>query len=147
MDKIEKRMLVLAVLLLGSFVFALLYNAYGRKIDEPECTPYNAKFTDPKLKKIDEHHYELYAVAHMWAFEPSQIQVPEGSTVDLYLTSADVVHGYDIERKGLNLMAIPGTVNRGTIVFDKAGAYKITCNEYCGYGHQSMQGEILVTLK
>jgi len=70
--------------------------------------------------------------------------VPAGSDVDIYLTSSDVVHGFNISEKAVNLMAVPGAINKKTVHFEKAGIYKIVCHEYCGIGHHSMEGEIIV---
>lgn len=147
MNKYEQRIIVLTGCLMGIFLFALLYNAFSRKIDVPTCLPFDTKFEKPQVKQVDNNHYEIYAIAHMWTFEPSDISIPAGSTVDLYLTSTDVVHGFDITRKDINLMAVPGGVNKKTIRFDEPGKYKVVCNEFCGSGHQNMMGEITVTYK
>lgn len=144
MNKYEIRVLLASGCVLIIFLFALLYNAFSRKINLPTCVPYSKTFEHPQLKKVDDSTYELYVVAQMWAFSPDQIEVPTGSTVDLYLTSKDVVHGFDIDRKALNLMAVPGAVNTATIKFSEAGTYNIICHEYCGAGHQNMLGRFVV---
>lgn len=145
MNKYEQRAIIVAGSLMGVFLFALLYNAFSRKIDVPSCTPFSAKFEKAQVKKVDDHRYEIYVVAHMWTFDPGDISIPAGSTVDLYLTSTDVVHGFEITRKDVNLMAVPGGITKKTIVFNEPGKYNIVCNEYCGYNHQNMLGEITVT--
>jgi len=55
-----------------------------------------------------------------------------------------VVHGFHIERKAVNLMAVPGAVNKVTVKFTDAGVYRIVCHEYCGVGHQNMMGLVNV---
>ena len=147
MNKYELRIITATGVLLMSFLFAVLYAAYDRKLDVPACVPFNASFKEPRVKQVDSLTYEVYVVAKMWGFEPSQIDLPVGSTVDFYLTSNDVVHGFDISRKGVNMMAIYGAVNKTTVKFEKPGVYKILCHEYCGTGHQNMQGEIIVNYK
>jgi len=144
MNKYETRIILLAGSTLSIFLFALLFNAFSRKIDVPSCVPYNRRFEQPTLKQVDDKTYELYMVAQMWSFAPEEIQIPAGSTVDLYLSSKDVVHGFNIVDKVVNLMAIPGAVNKTTLHFDKAGVYRIVCHEYCGVGHQNMLGKIRV---
>jgi len=42
-------------------------------------------------------------------------------------------------------MAVYGNINKTTVKFENPGIYKITCHEYCGVGHQSMQAEVIVT--
>jgi cytochrome c oxidase subunit 2 len=147
MNKYELRVMVLTGGLLSIFLFALLYNTFSRKIDVPTCVPYTGAFKKPHIKKVDNLTYEVYSVAHMWAFEPNEITIPAGSTIDLYLTSSDVVHGYNIVLKGINLMAVPGGVSKTKITFNDAGIYRVVCHEYCGSGHQYMMGKIIVTDK
>ncbi|QES89370.1 cupredoxin domain-containing protein [Rhizosphaericola mali] len=147
MNKYEQRIILITGCLMGLFLFAILYNVFSRKIDVPACTPFSTNYEKPQVKKVDSLRYEIYAIAHMWTFEPSDISVPAGSTVDLYLTSTDVVHGFDIARKDINLMAVPGGVTKKTIHFDEPGVYHVVCHEYCGAGHQNMMGDIKVTYK
>ena len=126
------------------FIFSLVYAKAGRRIDVPECLPYNKAYEITAVKQIDKDLYQVYAVAQMWQFQPAQIYIPVGSTVDFYLTSKDVVHGFDIYEKNVNMMAVYGGINKTTVKFDKPGVYKITCHEYCGIGHQNMQAEVIV---
>ena len=142
-DKSEKKVIIITGVVLALFIFSILY-ARGKNNDLPECLPYDKAYTEPKVTKLDEKTYQVFAVAKMWSFEPAQINIPTGSEVDFYLTSKDVVHGFNISQKNVNLMAIYGSINKTTVKFDKPGVYKITCHEYCGVGHQAMQGEVIV---
>lgn len=143
MDKSEKRIIMITGGLLSLFIFSILY-ARNKYNDIPECLPYNKAYETPKVTKIDEKTYQVYSVAKMWQFEPSEIYIPVGSEVDFFVTSKDVVHGFNIAEKNVNLMAIYGNISKQTVKFDKAGVYKITCHEYCGVGHQNMQAEVIV---
>ena len=145
MNKYEQRAIMVAGSLMGVFLFALLYSAFSRKIDVPSCTPFNTRFEKSQVKKVDDNRYEIYVVAHMWTYDPGDISIPAGSTVDFYLTSTDVVHGFEITRKDINLMAVPGGITKKTVSFKEPGIYPIVCNEYCGYNHQNMLGAITVT--
>ncbi|MBD1392927.1 cupredoxin domain-containing protein [Mucilaginibacter glaciei] len=147
MNKYEIRVIVLAGLLLSAFFFAILYNDFSRNIDVPACVTYSGTFKVPHVKKLDRSTYEVYGVAKMWAFTPEDLTFPEGSTIDLYLTSDDVVHGFNIVKKGVNLMAVPGATTKTTVTFETAGVYRILCHEYCGSGHQYMMGKITITPK
>ena len=147
MDKIEQKVILWSGVLLTTFLASLLYAMKAKKIDLPECVPYNVAFKNPHFKQIDSATYELFAVAKMWSFEPSEMTIPAGSDVDIYLTSKDVVHGFLIEKKALNMMAVPGAIGKQTVHFENPGVYKIVCHEYCGVGHQNMQAEIIVTEK
>jgi cytochrome c oxidase subunit II len=142
-DKYEKRVIIITGVVLSLFIFSMLYGR-SKYNDLPECLPYDKVYQEPRVTKLDEKTYQVYAVASMWQFEPAQIYIPIGSEVDLFLTSKDVVHGFNIHEKNVNMMAVYGNINKQTVKFDKAGVYKITCHEYCGIGHQNMQAEIIV---
>ena len=145
MDKYELRAILMSGSLMAVFFTALLFNLYDRKIDVPECTPYTGVFKEPHVTQLDKNTYQAFVTAGMWAFAPTGMKFPKGSTVDFYLTSKDVVHGFLIEHKGVNLMAIPGTMNKVTVKFNEPGEYRIVCHEYCGAGHQNMMSAIDVT--
>jgi cytochrome c oxidase subunit 2 len=144
MDKIELRVIAATGVLLSVFLMSVLYAATVRKIDVPDCVPYSGTFKTAQVKHVDSNVYEGFFVAKMWTFEPSEVYLPVGSDLDIYLTSQDVVHGFHIEKKGINLMAVPGAITKQTVRFDEPGVYKIVCHEYCGTGHQNMETEIIV---
>lgn len=144
MDKTEKRIIVSSLLLMGLFVFSLLYAKNKYKSDVPECLPYDKAYEEPKVIRLDEKTYQVFAVAQMWQFLPAEIYIPVGSEVDFYLTSKDVVHGFNISEKNVNMTAIYGNLNKTTVRFDKPGIYDIVCHEYCGIGHQNMRAQVIV---
>lgn len=143
-DKIEKGVIITTLCLIALFVFSLLYAKNKYRSDVPECIPYDKAYEIPKVNKIDEKTYQVFAVAQMWQFQPSEISVPAGSEVDFFLTSKDVLHGFHIYEKNVNMMAVYGGINKTTVKFDEPGIYKIVCHEYCGVGHQNMEGKVLV---
>ena len=143
MDSSEKKVIGITGAVLALFIFSILYSR-GRNNELPECLPFNKAYLEPKITRLDEKTYQVYAVAQMWQFQPNQINIPAGSEVDFFVTSKDVVHGFNISEKNVNLMAIYGNINKTTVKFEKPGIYKITCHEYCGVGHQAMQAEVIV---
>jgi cytochrome c oxidase subunit II len=143
-DKSEKKVISVTLALIGLFVFSLLYAKGRYKSDVPECLPYNKVYTQPKVIQLDTSTYQVYAVASMWRFEPAAIYIPVGSEVDFFLTSNDVVHGFNIAKKNVNMMAVQGAINKTTVKFDKPGVYDIVCHEYCGTGHQNMRAQVIV---
>lgn len=143
-DKYEKKILVATLGLIGLFVFSLLYARDKYRTDLPECLPYNKAFSVPGIKKLDDKTYQVFAIASMWQFQPSEMFIPVGSDVDFFLTSRDVVHGFNIAGKNVNMTAVYGTLNKCTVHFDKPGVYDIVCHEYCGTGHQSMRAQVIV---
>jgi cytochrome c oxidase subunit 2 len=143
MDQSEKKVIMITGATLALFIFSILY-ARGKYNDIPECLPYDKAYEEPKVVKLDEKTYQVYSIAQMWQFQPSEIYIPVGSEVDFFLTSKDVVHGFNIADKNVNMMAVYGNINKTTVKFDKPGVYKITCHEYCGVGHQNMQAQVIV---
>jgi cytochrome c oxidase subunit 2 len=142
-DKSEKKAIFITGGLLALFIFSILYSR-GKFNDAPECIPYDKAYEEPKINKLDEKTYQVFGVAQMWQFQPAEIYIPVDSEVDFFVTSKDVVHGFHIAEKNVNLMAIYGNINKYTVKFDKPGVYKITCHEYCGIGHQNMQAQVIV---
>ena len=95
----------------------------------------------------DENSYDAYVVAKQFAFNPGTVdplEVPEGSTVTFYITSEDVVHGFELAGTNVNTMAIPGQIAEFTVEFDEQGTYGIVCHEYCGAQHHNMAGQVAV---
>ena len=143
--KLEKQILFTAtVFILSLFlVTSISIDLFG--IGLPTC------ITDVKpFKKSDviiktPTHYEIHWVASMWKFDPAEMTIPMGTDVDLYLSSTDVTHGFQITGTNVNLLAVPGTVNYAHAKFTETGDYWVTCHEYCGTGHQNMSAVIHVT--
>lgn len=147
MDKLEVRIIAFTGVIIGLFLVSLMYATGKRDIDVPACVPYSGVFENPQLVEIDDSTYQVFYVAQMWSFEPAQVSIPVGTELDIYLSAKDVVHGFHIEKKALNMMAVPGAIAKQTLRFDEPGVYRIVCHEFCGTGHQSMEGEIIVNYK
>src|SRR5512140_1560013 len=144
MDRSERGVLITAGLLMSLFLAALVYSATRLKISVPTCVTSVAPFKQGQLIDKGNQHYEVHMVAKMWAFDPSEIRLPPGSEVDLYLSALDVTHGMYIEHTNVNLMAVPGSVNAARVKFDNEGEYNVICHEYCGAGHHLMMGKFVI---
>jgi cytochrome c oxidase subunit II len=90
----------------------------------------------------------IEVVARKYAFEPDRIEVTEGDRVRLIVRSADSVHGIQIKRFGVNKM-VPRGGETVSIDFtaSRPGTFEILCSEYCGDGHDSMKGTLVVLAK
>lgn len=144
MDKSEKFALILSLLLLAVFFGAIVYASASKGIEVPTCITDVEPFESDTLFQTGENSYELQAVARMWAFQPTEIEVPVGSELDIYLTSEDIIHGLHIEDKNVNLMAVPGGITNISVKFDEPGTYRFVCHEYCGAAHHQMAGRVIV---
>ena len=156
-DPREKNYIVVTVAMIIIFATALLVSAFAYGIQVPTpyervdpntiATPGASPWGDPldeRVRELAPYKYEAYILAQTWAFLPNKITVPEGSSITFYVTSKDVQHGFIIADTNINMMIIPGQVSTLTATFDKAGEYNFVCNEYCGVGHQTMFGTIVV---
>jgi heme/copper-type cytochrome/quinol oxidase subunit 2 len=89
---------------------------------------------------------EFEITARRFAFEPQMIEVAEGDTVRLTVRSADGTHGLEIKKlkiqKEVPKGGAPVTVE---FIAGKPGTYEINCSEYCGKGHKTMKGVLVVT--
>ena len=142
--QIEKRILwisVIFVMLLLGFA-ALAINVFH--VGLPTCLTSVKPFQKGELITHSPTHYELHYVARMWKFEPEDVTVPAGSTVDVYLSTTDVTHGLLLVGTNLNLMAVPGVVNYARVKFDKPRVYQLICHEFCGTGHDRMAANLRV---
>lgn len=66
------------------------------------------------------------------------LDIPAGRTVEVFITSADVIHSFWVPRLGGKVDAIPGMRNRILIHADAPGRYGGVCAEFCGTGHTGM---------
>ncbi|PID85364.1 MAG: cytochrome C oxidase subunit II [Chloroflexi bacterium] len=157
MDPRERNYIVISVALVVIFATALLVSAFAYGIQVPTpyervdprtiATPGASPWGDPvgeRVRELAPYKYEAYILAQTWSFLPNRITVPVGSSVTFYVTSKDVIHGFNIQGTNVNMMVIPGEVSKLTATFDEAGEYHFVCNEYCGVGHQTMFGTVIV---
>lgn len=141
----EKRVLLGAALFTGLSIALSAYATWGLGITVPTCLPRAAIFDHGSITKHEGKNYEIHFLAKMWGFEPSRIQVPVGSTLDVFVTSKDVTHGLQILGTNVNLMVVPSVLTSARVHFDKPGVFPIVCHEYCGAAHQNMSAVIEVS--
>jgi cytochrome c oxidase subunit 2 len=111
---------------------------------DPTKVAQTAPFDQPGVVQTGPGRYEVRMVAGIWSFTPGEVRVPAGSTVTFVATSRDVVHGLMVHKANVNVMLLPGQVARVTGRFDRPGEYPIICHEYCGVGHHTMWGKVVV---
>jgi cytochrome c oxidase subunit 2 len=136
-----------ASLLASVFIFGVRLPSPVERID-PRSLDYDTIdetiFAEPGLRHMGGNQYTAHVLAQTWFFEPDEIHIPVGAEVTFFVTSRDVTHGFIIEKHNVNLMLVPGQVARAKANFTRPGTYLMTCHEYCGSGHQTMIGVIVV---
>jgi cytochrome c oxidase subunit 2 len=151
----EKLWTAAALLLIVGFIATVTYGAVGpgvKMVDDSGGTVDvdnldQTEFSDPGVRKVGANEYEVYVLSRQFLFQPGTtqpIRVPANSRVTFYITSADVIHGFEVAGTNINTMAIPGQVSEITVRFDEPGEYGIVCHEYCGAGHHTMEGQLVV---
>jgi len=111
---------------------------------DPTALPTHPEFGVPAVKTRADGSVVVSVVAQMFSFSPDPIEVPANRPVTFRLTSADVIHGFEVVGTNANAMAIPGYVSQFTVTFKEPGEYLIGCNEYCGTMHHNMVGKLIV---
>jgi cytochrome c oxidase subunit II len=142
--KLERRIVIIsaAFVLVLFGLAAMAINLF--QVGLPTCLTDIKPFQKGELITHSPTHYEVHYVAKMWDFEPKEVIVPVGSTVDIYLSTPDVTHGLILLGTNLNLMAVPGVVNYARVKFDQTRTYQLLCHEYCGTGHDQMAANLRV---
>jgi cytochrome c oxidase subunit 2 len=131
---------------------ALLVTAFGAHIrlpgdagrNNPAELAQTAPFDHLGVVETAPGQYEARLIAGIWFFSPPEIRVPAGAEVTFVVTSRDVIHGFFLPQVDINAMLLPGQVTRITRRFDEAGEYTFICHEYCGVGHHTMFGKVIV---
>jgi len=126
-------------------VYPMGTNPYTDEKDEFAVTPGKERI---ERKGKDVHVYMTAIRSH---FTPDRVEVDEGDTVHLHLTSVeqaeDQVHGFTIDMYNLNLSLEPGKHENATFVADKPGAFPMYCTEFCSALHLEMMGYFMVKPK
>lgn len=110
----------------------------------PETIDIYPPFDQPGVYQTGPNEYEVIMTSFIFSYEPREIRVPMGAKIHFKATSKDVVHGLYVPNTNINLMLVPGHVTEYTYTFDEPGEHLFLCHEYCGTGHQLMQGRIIV---
>src|SRR5215467_11630369 len=109
--KLERRIVIIsaAFVLVLFGLAAMAINVFH--VGLPTCLTDIKPFQKGEIITHSPTHYEVHYVAKMWKFEPENVTLPAGSTVDIYVSTPDVNHGLILVGTNLNLMVVPGVVN------------------------------------
>lgn len=157
----EKLWFAVSLLLIVGFIATITYGAVGAGIqmvddDGGTVDPNNiadhevrdgvtfGDLQEPQAQHVEGNEYEVAIQAIQFAFIPNPVEVPANSEVTMYITSPDVIHGYKLAGTNVNTMVIPGEMTEITVEFDEPGEYGVVCNEFCGAGHEEMEGLLRV---
>lgn len=91
-----------------------------------------------------EKSVEISVTAKRWEFDPSTVRVTKGDRVKLSIESTDVTHGFSIPDFNVSATLKPNETTKVEFVADKAGTFTFSCNVFCGSGHPTMKGTLIV---
>jgi cytochrome c oxidase subunit 2 len=76
--------------------------------------------------------------AKRYSFEPAEITIKTGESVDLVVTSGDVTHGLRVRELNINVRASKGKPGEVKFTPERAGTFIGHCSVFCGAGHGKM---------
>jgi cytochrome c oxidase subunit II len=83
--------------------------------------------------------------AMKFEYLPETINLKKGEPVILALSSLDRTHGFKVPDLGIRTDVLADTTVRVRVVPDKVGRFTFACDNFCGDGHEDMEGVIVVS--
>jgi len=83
--------------------------------------------------------------ARKFSYTPNEITVSRGEHIILELTALDFVHGFNIPAFHVRSDIPPGKMTRVELHPTEAGRFTFLCDNFCGSGHEEMNGVLIVT--
>jgi cytochrome c oxidase subunit 2 len=82
--------------------------------------------------------------ARKFRFAPNLIELKKGEAVVLELTALDFPHGFSIPDWKMRTDLVMGKTVRMRLKPEQAGQFAFLCDNFCGSGHEEMNGTIVV---
>lgn len=86
----------------------------------------------------------IYLKARQFSFSPDTIKVKPADKIRIIAESLDVAHGFAISAFNINATIERGKKTIIEFIANKKGQYDFVCSVYCGSGHSSMKGTLIV---
>jgi cytochrome c oxidase subunit 2 len=83
--------------------------------------------------------------ARKFRFAPNLIELKVGEAVVLELTALDFAHGFSIPDWNTRTDLVMGKTVRMRLKPEQVGKFAFLCDNFCGSGHEEMNGSIVVT--
>jgi cytochrome c oxidase subunit II len=103
--------------------------------------------------EVPRNAMEVHVIGKQWMWklehlqgkrEINQLHVPLGGTVELMMTSQDVIHSFFMPAFRIKEDVLPGRYTTQWFKASKVGTYPIFCAQYCGTNHALMIGQVIV---
>lgn len=99
----------------------------------------------PAAARLQQPERVIQVRARRFVFDPQKIQLARGVPVTFEFTSLDVPMGFGLPDFNVRSDIMPGAVTRLTFTPDKVGEFLFHCDVFCGSGHETMEGTIIVS--
>jgi cytochrome c oxidase subunit 2 len=86
---------------------------------------------------------EVYLTGMTYQWYPI-LQLVRGQKYRLHLSSLDYNHGFSLYPLNVNFQIVPGYDYALEVTPTASGDFRIICNEFCGIGHHTMVGRVIV---
>ena len=103
-----------------------------------------AVLADESGPAADKSERVIKLVAKRFVFSPSEIVLKRGQSVVIELTTLDFGHGFSIPDLDFRADFVPDRVNTVRLTPRKAGRFEFLCDNFCGSGHEEMDGHMVV---
>lgn len=158
--KDEKMWMLISLLLcIMLFVWMVLWHVYGKqnpsnityRTSTTEYTKLANSYVKQNMVGVDngipivkpEPNSDVLLLAEMWRWSPVLI-LKKDESYNIHMSSKDLLHGFSLQPTNMNFQIYPGYDYVLRFKPTEAGEYKILCNEFCGIGHHTMIGKIVV---
>jgi len=89
---------------------------------------------------------DIYLLGRTYQWWPI-LELEKGQSYRVHLSSTDLQHGFSLQPVNINIQVHPGYEHILTLTPTETGEFGIICNEFCGIGHHTMTGKIIVVEK
>ena len=105
------------------------------------------------MKRPAEHGLEIHVIGKQWMWkiehpegvrEIDELHVPVGVPVKLVMASQDVIHDFFVPAFRMKQDLVPGSYVTEWFQATRIGTYHLFCAQYCGSGHSTMVGKVIV---
>ena len=86
----------------------------------------------------------IKVVAKRFDYSPAHLTLKKGQPVVLELSTRDVLMGFNAPDFNVRADIVPGKTALMTFTPDKAGTFAFLCDVFCGDGHETMSGTLVV---
>ena len=105
----------------------------------------------PKTSMVEGHGHEegpidVYVMASRYGYEPEVLRLTPNVPYKFRFMAVDADHGASINMRigSLMIRCRARTLTETTLLFSAPGEYLTYCTVYCGEGHDTMMGKIVV---